>query len=160
MTSPVPFDRLARIPSDGDNVAITTRRVERGTEVGHEGRSYRLGHTILEGHRFALRDIGQGEALLSWGLPFGLATRDIAAGNSAGMTTVAALYGFIPPDDDPHEWPADYRITLMPDPLLFAIGVLVTVVVGVAVWSVGLVGEDAEAPPPAHDPRADRGRQA
>ncbi len=45
-------------------------------------------------------------------------TRDIAAGNSAGMTTVAALYGFIPPGDDPRGWPADYRIT-HPGDLLF-----------------------------------------
>lgn len=45
-------------------------------------------------------------------------TRDIAAGNAAGMTTVAALYGFIPPSDDPQGWPADYRIT-HPGDLLF-----------------------------------------
>jgi len=37
-------------------------------------------------------------------------TRDIAAGNAAGMTTVAAAYGFIPPGDDPARWPADHRI--------------------------------------------------
>ncbi|MFQ5635753.1 MAG: phosphoglycolate phosphatase [Gammaproteobacteria bacterium] len=37
-------------------------------------------------------------------------TRDIAAGNAAGMTTVAALYGFIAPGEDPRRWPADHRI--------------------------------------------------
>jgi len=37
-------------------------------------------------------------------------TRDIEAGNAAGMTTVAAAYGFIPPDDDPAHWPADHLI--------------------------------------------------
>lgn len=37
-------------------------------------------------------------------------TRDIEAGNAAGMTTVAAAYGFIPPGDDPARWPADHRI--------------------------------------------------
>jgi phosphoglycolate phosphatase len=36
--------------------------------------------------------------------------RDVVAGNAAGMTTVAALYGFIPPDEDPWAWPADHRI--------------------------------------------------
>ena len=36
--------------------------------------------------------------------------RDVAAGNAAGMTTVAALYGFIPPDEDPRAWPADHQI--------------------------------------------------
>ena len=37
-------------------------------------------------------------------------TRDIVAGNAAGMTTVAALYGFILPGEDPNDWPADHRI--------------------------------------------------
>jgi 2-phosphoglycolate phosphatase len=36
--------------------------------------------------------------------------RDIDAGNAAGMTTVAAVYGFIPPDEEPANWPADYFI--------------------------------------------------
>ena len=36
--------------------------------------------------------------------------RDIQAGNAAGMTTVSALYGFITPDDDPANWPADHQI--------------------------------------------------
>jgi phosphoglycolate phosphatase len=36
--------------------------------------------------------------------------RDIEAGNAAGMTTVAAAYGFIPTDDDPAHWPADHLI--------------------------------------------------
>ena len=37
-------------------------------------------------------------------------TRDIEAGNAAGMTTVAAAYGFIPPDEDPASWQADHLI--------------------------------------------------
>jgi 2-phosphoglycolate phosphatase len=37
-------------------------------------------------------------------------TRDIEAGNAAGMTTVAAAYGFIPPDEDPASWRADHLI--------------------------------------------------
>lgn len=36
--------------------------------------------------------------------------RDVVAGNAAGMTTVAALYGFIPSGEDPAGWPADHRI--------------------------------------------------
>ena len=37
-------------------------------------------------------------------------TRDIDAGNAAGMITVAAAYGFIPPDENPASWPADHLI--------------------------------------------------
>lgn len=36
--------------------------------------------------------------------------RDILAGQAAGMPTVAALYGYIPPGDDPANWHATYSI--------------------------------------------------
>lgn len=39
-----------------------------------------LTHTVLEGHRFAVRPIAPGETLLSWGRPFGVALRPIAPG--------------------------------------------------------------------------------
>jgi altronate dehydratase len=80
MTDAVQFDTVARIPSPGDNVAITTRRVEKGTQVTYQGAAFEISHTILEGHRFALGSINTGDTLLSWGLPFGLAVCDIAPG--------------------------------------------------------------------------------
>lgn len=40
----------------------------------------------------------------------GDADRDITAGRAAGMTTVAAAYGFIMPQDDPAAWQADFTI--------------------------------------------------
>ena len=36
--------------------------------------------------------------------------RDIQAGHAAGMTTVTALYGFIPTNCKPEDWRADYNI--------------------------------------------------
>lgn len=36
--------------------------------------------------------------------------RDIQAGRAAGMRTVAALYGYLPPGDDPQHWNADFTI--------------------------------------------------
>ena len=36
--------------------------------------------------------------------------RDIEAGKAAGMTTVAALYGYIKDDDNPATWQADHSI--------------------------------------------------
>ena len=35
------------------------------------------------------------------------ASRDIAAGQNAGMATIAAAYGYITPDDDAAAWGAD-----------------------------------------------------
>ena len=69
------FEDAARIPASGDNVAIATRRLEAGTAISHEGRVMELPHTVMEGHRFVLQPIAAGEPLLSWGLPFGHATR-------------------------------------------------------------------------------------
>lgn len=76
----VDFDQVGRIPEPGDNVAIASRRLEAGTRIKCGGREYELTHTVLEGHRFVHDPIAAGGSLLSWGLPFGTATRDIAPG--------------------------------------------------------------------------------
>jgi phosphoglycolate phosphatase len=41
----------------------------------------------------------------------GDAARDILAGRAAGMRTVVALYGYIPPEETPASWRADYRVS-------------------------------------------------
>jgi altronate dehydratase len=73
----------ARVPEPGDNAAIAVERLEAGTRLRHEGGEIALAHTVLEGHRFALTAIPEGAELLSWGLPFGRALRDIVAGEYA-----------------------------------------------------------------------------
>ena len=50
-------------------------------------------------------DMDSGQAMY-----VGDSDRDISAGKAAGMTTVAAAYGFIPPGDDPDSWAADHKI--------------------------------------------------
>ncbi|MDE2845479.1 MAG: UxaA family hydrolase [Gemmatimonadota bacterium] len=78
------FKDIARLAEPGDNVAIVSRRLEAGTDVIGDGVSaatFTLAHTLLEGHRFAVQPIPAGEFVLSWGLPFGRATRDIAPGD-------------------------------------------------------------------------------
>src|ERR671910_1240780 len=77
------FDEVGRLPASGDNVAIATRRIEAGTRVAHEGSEFTVPHTVLEGHRFAVERIGEGEDLLSWGLTFGKALIDIEPGDYA-----------------------------------------------------------------------------
>lgn len=75
------FEEVGRTPATGDNVAIATRRLEAGTAVSYGNRQLVLSHTVLEGHRFALNPISADEPLLSWGLPFGIATRSLAPGD-------------------------------------------------------------------------------
>ena len=75
------FTTVARLPSPDDNVAIATQTLEGGTRIRYDGQQFQLSHTILEGHRFAIQPISEAEPLLSWGLPFGFATRAIDPGD-------------------------------------------------------------------------------
>ena len=75
------FTAVARLPLPNDNVAIATQTLEGGTRIHHNGEQFQLSHTLLEGHRFAVQPISETEPLLSWGLPFGFATRSISPGD-------------------------------------------------------------------------------
>ncbi len=74
------FADVARLPLPGDNVAIVSRRLERGTRIETETDTFELNATVLEGHRFALVPIDKGDPVLSWNLPFGTAISDIQPG--------------------------------------------------------------------------------
>ena len=91
------FDDVARIPKDGDNVAIIGRRLEAGTTVRRGTQELTLPHTVLEGHRIIVDPIGRGETLLSWGLPFGIALHDLVPGayvcNASILETLAGRWG-------------------------------------------------------------------
>jgi len=80
MSLPLPFAAVGRLPAPDDNVAIAIRRLEAGTRIEIGGVVHTLAYCILEGHRFAVRPIAAGEALLSWSHPFGHALGPIAAG--------------------------------------------------------------------------------
>ncbi len=80
MSERLAFERAARVPAAGDNVAIATRRLDAGTEIADGERTCRLPHTVLEGHRFVREPTPEGARLLSWGLPFGIAIRPLAPG--------------------------------------------------------------------------------
>ena len=89
MKSPIPFSQIGRLPHVDDNCAIAIRTLEPNTAVSLPNQhTITLNTTILEGHRFAVRNITAGEELLSWSLPFGIATRDIAAGDYVCNTAV------------------------------------------------------------------------
>ncbi|HWA08128.1 MAG TPA: UxaA family hydrolase [Opitutaceae bacterium] len=85
---PLDFSAVGRLPAPGDNVAIAIRRLEAGTVLLIHGAPRTLAHTVLEGHRFAVQAIRAGEPLLSWGLPFGIATTDIAIGDYVSNQSV------------------------------------------------------------------------
>ena len=81
MANQYDFQEVGRLPASDDNVAIATRRVDPSAEINYNGHSFTISHTILEGHRFAIQAIPEGEPLLSWGLPFGVAITDLCPGD-------------------------------------------------------------------------------
>ncbi|MBP1934221.1 UxaA family hydrolase [Ammoniphilus resinae] len=81
MNTSYQFEEVARLPLPGDNCAIATRQLDAGTIIHYQGQELTLDHTVMEGHRFALKAIAPGEALLSWELPFGTALQAINPGN-------------------------------------------------------------------------------
>ena len=77
----IKFQEIGRLPAAEDNCAIAIRTLSAGTAIaGPDNTQFTLSHTILEGHRFAVRAIPAGAPLLSWGMTFGRALRDIAPG--------------------------------------------------------------------------------
>ncbi len=92
MAEPLALSSVCRLPAPGDNVAIAIRRFDAGECIAFADGARTLAHTVLEGHRFAVRAISGGDALLSWGLPFGTALVDIAAGEYVcNQSMLAAL---------------------------------------------------------------------
>lgn len=63
-----------------DTVAVALQALRAGESVAVEGFAGRLPGDVPAGHKFALRPIGAGEAVLKYGQPIGQAVRDIAPG--------------------------------------------------------------------------------
>ena len=81
MSKTVDFLQVARLPDKGDNVAIATSELEAGIQINYYGQIITLDYTVMEGHRFAVESILKDQYLLSWGLPFGRAVKEIESGN-------------------------------------------------------------------------------
>ncbi len=83
---------VARLSDDASNVAIALSKLAAKTRVKYQDNVFSLSHTVLTGHRFAVKDIAIGETLTSWGLPFGRASRAILAGDYVcNASTLEAL---------------------------------------------------------------------
>ncbi|TDD58503.1 altronate hydrolase [Kribbella antibiotica] len=77
----VRFEEVGVLPEPEDNAAICSRRLDAGAQIELDGTTVTLPHTILEGHRFAVRRISQGDAITSWNTPFARASRDLFPGD-------------------------------------------------------------------------------
>lgn len=79
--------------SDRDNVATALEPLERGREVEANGVLVAAIEPIAAGHKIALRTIACGEAVIKYGSPIGLASRDIPAGAHVHTHNVSSSRG-------------------------------------------------------------------
>lgn len=77
---PLKWEEAGRLPAPTDNAAIAIRALPAGARIQRGDQTFRLPNVVLEGHRFATQVVEKGGLLLSWGLPFGQATRRIEPG--------------------------------------------------------------------------------
>lgn len=81
-SQPLPFLEVARLPKPMDNVAIAIDLIPANTSIQLlDGTIVKASHTILEGHRFAVKHIRKDEGLFSWNMQFGTALKDIYPGD-------------------------------------------------------------------------------
>jgi hypothetical protein len=75
-----------------DNVAVALRVLRAGDSVTLGGSLCRIDRDIAVGHKLATRAIAQGEAIVKYNCPIGVATRPIAAGEYVHTHNVASSY--------------------------------------------------------------------
>ena len=80
-----------------DNVATALRQLEQGTsiqvEIGDRALDITLSQTVPFGHKFALKDIEQGEPIIKYGEAIGLAAITIKKGQHTHVHNVERLRG-------------------------------------------------------------------
>jgi hypothetical protein len=79
--------------STRDNVATALETLERGRSVEANGVSVTAVERIAAGHKIALQPILTGEAVIKYGSPIGLASRDIVPGAHVHTHNVASSRG-------------------------------------------------------------------
>lgn len=75
-----------------DNTLVARANAPEGTEVQTETGSVRLTRMIPMAHKIARRPIAAGETVLKYGMPIGVATADIAAGEHVHVHNIRSAY--------------------------------------------------------------------
>ena len=78
--------KLIRIHPD-DNVAVALTDIKAGESAALDGMSVTAVGDVARGHKLALRDIAEGEPVVKYGNPIGLA-------KTASVSTLALLAGW------------------------------------------------------------------
>lgn len=78
---PLELKTVGYLPNERDNCAVALQFLAAGTRIRCRDETIQLRHSVLTGHRFAVRTIEKGSPPLSWGMPFGIAIGQIQAGD-------------------------------------------------------------------------------
>lgn len=65
---------------ESDNVAVAIRKIDQDQVLEIDGATIKLKETVNKGHKFALKEIPQGENIVKYGFPIGHATQQIESG--------------------------------------------------------------------------------
>ncbi len=98
--------------NSADNVVVALDDLAKGEVVKCDGADVTLGENIARGHKFALRNIAQGEAVIKYGYPIGGATEAILQGawiHSHNLKT--QLCDDLEYSYDPKSYSVDYPAT-------------------------------------------------
>jgi altronate hydrolase len=76
-----------------DNVATALMRLEAGQPLTVGERALSPREVIPSGHKMAFAEIAQGAAVIKYGAPIGIATREIHAGDHVHTHNVASTRG-------------------------------------------------------------------
>jgi predicted RecA/RadA family phage recombinase len=85
-------DPRVLILAPGDNVAIAKTDIAAGTTLTVMGATLTLKTNEETGHKFAFKPIKKSETIVKYGAPIGVATQDIAPGDSMHIHNVTSDY--------------------------------------------------------------------
>lgn len=80
------------ILAPGDNVAVAKSDIPAGTTLTVMGASITLKAKMETGHKFAFMAVKKGTTIVKYGAPIGVATQDIAPGDSMHIHNVTSDY--------------------------------------------------------------------
>ena len=86
------IDPRVLILAPGDNVAIAKTDIAAGTALTVMGATITLKSAEETGHKFAFKSVKKGETIVKYGAPIGVATADIAPGDSMHIHNVTSDY--------------------------------------------------------------------
>lgn len=78
--------------NDKDNVLVAMGAVGPGEIALEKGAAITLTTAVTLGHKVAARPIARGELVVKYGMPIGVATADIGAGDHVHVHNIASRY--------------------------------------------------------------------